>query len=674
MFFWSGIPFVRITLFLAIGIISGIYLPGLAPIVIPILLFAVIGYSFLVLKRKSLMIKYNILYGLAISFLFASLGFLLVGQVNEASSEKHIIHHNSGRYYSCKIISEPENSGKYMRMKVEVEALKKDDWQSASGKILLYLESSKNLPLAYGDRLIIRGYPARIPPPMNPKEFNYQRYLSFNNIYHQHFVNKVSWHLAAPAAKFNFIRTSILARQYLESKLEMFIVGVEELSIAKALILGKKQELAKSTREIYAQAGAMHVLAVSGLHVGVIYLVLLWLLGQRNGKVAKPLLVAIIVIPALWVYAFLTGLSPSVLRAVTMFSFLALAQVINRRSNTFNTLAISAFLLMIVNPYIIMSVGFQLSYIAVTGIIFLYPVFEKLLNPANPILRFFWQITALSLAAQLVTSPLSALYFHRFPTYFLVSNLLVIPAAMLVVWGGMALLSLGSISITLGTLIGKLLELVIWLVNHALLWLTNLPFADINNLAPTILDTWLLYGIVTFVFMFFVFKRRSYYWLAGSLILVYSFGFLSSKVERSQLRQIVFYSVSNSWAVDFIENEMYSTFADPLILMDLNKLDYLLTPHRRYYALKPKITPLESVSMVSIGEVIVWHGKRILLARSCLSVANIPPYFDYVLYKTSQSNRDCYQEQNLLLKLVNNDVEPYSVYDLNAEGALIIDI
>ena len=187
-----------------------------------------------------------------------------------------------------------------------------------------------------------------------------------------------------------------------------------------------------------------------------------------------------------------------------------------------------------------MSVGFQLSYIAVIGIIFLYPIFEKLFNPDNPVLRFFWQITALSLAAQLVTSPLSALYFHRFPTYFLISNLLVIPTAMLVVWGGLALLSLGSFWATFGVLIGKLLSMVIWFVNQALLWLLNLPFADISNLAPSILDTWLLYGMLIFISTYYITRKQSYYLLALFLTIVFSFNLIFSNFERSSLNKSYF--------------------------------------------------------------------------------------------------------------------------------------
>jgi len=454
----------------------------------------------------------------------------------------------------------------------------------------------------------------------------------------------------------------------------MFIPDNAELAIAKALILGDKADLDNPTKEVYAQAGAMHVLAVSGLHVGVIYLVLLSLLGQRNGRVTKPILVAIIVIPSLWAYAFITGLSPSVLRAVTMFSFLAMAQVFNRRSATFNTLAISALILLIVNPYMIMSVGFQLSYVAVIGIIFLYPIFENWFYPTSRIGRFFWQITALSLAAQLATSPLSALYFHRFPTYFLFSNLLVIPAAMLIVWGGLALLILGSISSTLGIMLGKVLGLLIWLVNQSLLWLAKLPYADIHNLAPTILDTWMLYGLILFAFLFISLKRWAYYKFAALTVLLLSINFLYADIRTNSFRQIVFYSVNNSWAIDLVEDKNYLPLADSLLLTNKRKIDFLLNPYRRFHGLAPVNSDINKTSVANLGEVIVWHGKSILLANPCLEEREIPKDFDFVLYKTSQSGMKCYQEQILLRKFVNNQEVKYTRHNLHTQGAIIIDI
>jgi len=384
--------------------------------------------------------------------------------------------------------------------------------------------------------------------------------------------------------------------------------------------------------------------------------------------------VAVIIIPTLWAYAFITGMSPSVLRAVTMFSFLALAQVINRRSSSINTLAISAFILLLVNPFYIMSVGFQLSYIAVTGIIFLYPKFEKWLNPENRILHFAWQITALSLAAQLATAPLSIYYFHRFPTYFIFSNLLVIPAATIIVWGGLVLLLVGSFSATLGLFLGKILTSIIDLLILSLQWLTSLPAADIHGLSFSILDTWLVYGLISCAILFILTRNWSYYWLTTGLLLVFALSFIYADIQRNSLKQLVVYSVNNSWAIDFIEGKRYSAKADTLLLADPGKIDYLITPYRQKNGLSRSKNKLKEEVIADLGEVIVWHGKRILLANTCIAENDIPPYFDIILFKITQRRQNCYQEQILLRKFVNNQQQGYSRYNLRSQGALIVDI
>jgi len=673
MFFWSRFPFVRIVLFFVLGVLFGIYYPKSETLGISGIVICVIGLIALLLKRKTWLLKFNYLYGISLSLTFLVIGYGVAIQAAETNSSKHIINFSSSKYYTARVISEPQVKGDYLQAKIEVTSIKDSIWIDVKGKVLAYLKPNEDQIPVFGDELLIKGFPVRVSPPLNPSEFNYRQYLAYNQIYHQQFVNASDWLIAEPGSGVSLRGWSIRARAYLERQLEVFIPQPRELSIAKALILGSKGDLDRTTKEIYATAGAMHVLAVSGLHVGIIYLVLLSLLRQ-NGRVTKPILVASIVIPTLWAYAFITGLSPSVLRAVTMFSFLALAQVLNRKSASLNTLAISAFILLLVNPFMIMSVGFQLSYIAVTGIIFLYPKIEKWLQPANAILRFGWQITALSIAAQLVTSPLSALYFNRFPTYFLFTNLLVIPSAIIIVWGGLILLSLGSISSAMGVLLGKVLSMIIWLVNQALHWIATLPYADIHSLAITILDTWLLYGLIIFLFMFFTTRKWSYYRVAFGLLMVFSINIIYADIQHKKLNQLVFYSVNRSWAIDFIEDKSYKIVADSLLLIDEGKIDYLLTPYRRKNGLSPGSKDISQQIIPDLGEVLVWHGKRILLANGCVEEKDIPAYFDFVLYKVSRSGQNCYQEQILLRKFVNNQDLRYVSYNLRDQGALIVDI
>ena len=674
MFFWSRFPFVRIVLFFVLGVLLGVYYPEGESLVLIGIIICIISLIALLFKRKAWLLKFNYLYGIFLSLTFLFIGYSAVIRSIESNRGDHLIHFKSCSFYKARVISEPLVKGNFIRQKIEILALKDSVWSNASGKVLAYLKPKSNEALVYGDLLIIKGFPDLVPPPLNPSEFDYRSYLANNQIYHQQFIDASDWRVIEPTSGISLRGMSIKARSYLERQLELFIPEAEELSVAKALILGKKDDLDRNTKDIYATSGAMHVLAVSGLHVGIIYLVLLTLLRQKQGRVTRPLLVAIIVIPSLWAYAFITGLSPSVLRAVTMFSFLALAQVINRRSATLNTLAISAFILLLVNPFMIMSVGFQLSYIAVIGILFLYPKIEKWFSPANKVIRFGWQITAISLAAQLVTSPLSAYYFHRFPTYFLFSNLLVIPAAIIIVWGGLVLLSLGAVSSTLGILLGKLLGMIIGLVNYSLNWIAGLPNADIHSLSISMLGVWLLYGLIISVFLYFTTRKWLFYGLTAGLLIIFSFNLLYANIREFKLTQLVFYSVNNSWAIDFVEGKSFNTIADSVLLADESKLDYLLTPYRREKGLSPGNLAIRQEPVQDLGEILVWHGKRILLANPCLEEYDIPQYFDYVLYKVNRTENNCYQEQILLRKFVDNQELTYVKYNLHTEGALIVDI
>ncbi|MEN8250173.1 MAG: ComEC/Rec2 family competence protein, partial [Bacteroidota bacterium] len=502
---------------------------------------------------------------------------------------------------------------------------------------------------------------------------DYRQYLAYNNIHHQDFVNRDKWTISNRASGFSLVGISIKIRNKLEQVLARYIHQPEELAIAKALILGNKEDLDKSTKETFATAGAMHVLAVSGLHVGIIYLVLISLLGQKRSNITKPVLIAVIVIPILWLYAFITGLSPSVLRAVTMFSFLTLAHVFGRRSNTLNILAISAFILLMFNPYMIMAVGFQLSYVAVIGIIFLFPVIERRITPSNQVLRVVWQITALSVAAQLATFPLSALYFHRFPTYFLISNLVVIPAATLIIWGGLLLLLAGSISGFLGSIIGSGVGFIIGIVNTVLKSMTQWPYADIQNLVPSIFESWITYGIIILFFLFLIEKKRLYYHLSLAAIIVLVANLFYWEIKGNNLRQVTIYSIHNRWAIDLIENRKYQTITDSLLSTETSKIDFHITPYRRQFNLQIDNRSIKT-RKTQWGDAFVWHGKKILLADPCINSIELPEIFDLLLIKPAVSSYDCYQEQIVLRKLVEDQQIHFEEHNLKKEGALIINL
>ncbi|MFQ5335378.1 MAG: ComEC/Rec2 family competence protein, partial [Flavobacteriales bacterium] len=389
--------------------------------------------------------RFRIFFGLLVDICLFILAYTLTISKTESLNASHFSRaYKKGTLVLVQLDERPVEREKTYKLIVDVLKVKCDDaWKEVSGHALLYLQKdSSTSGLSYGDILLIRPDFKEIPPPQNPGEFNYKRYLGFHQI---------GWQSYLPASKCIVTgknRGSAVyyhAQHLRQACLEVFSdhgLQGDEYAVASALILGYKDALDDQIRHSFASAGAMHVLAVSGLHVGIIFLVLKSLLGFLERLKYGVFIKTFIMLSGLWFYAALTGFSPSVMRATTMFSFILIGKAMNRTAVIYNTLAASAFALLLFNPFLIMEVGFQLSYLAVVGIVFIQPRLYHIWHPKLWIIDKIWAITTVSLAAQIATFPLGLLYFHQFPNYFLFSNLIVIPMAAVILYNGMLVLAL----------------------------------------------------------------------------------------------------------------------------------------------------------------------------------------------------------------------------------------
>ena len=327
------------------------------------------------------------------------------------------------------------------------------DQQQTTGNVLLHIQKDSLFSgCKIGDRLLIKNHLIPIQKPSNPHQFDYQNYLSKKNIYQQVFVKNQQVIFIKSSAE-QWLRIVDDVRIKIQKSLKNQHFSQDEFAVINALILGQRQEISKELINDYSKAGAIHILAVSGLHVGIILLIFSYLLKPlewfKKGKVIKFCLLIIF----LWFFALLAGMSASVVRAVTMFSAVAFGQFINRKNAIEQSLVLSMFLLLLVKPMFLFDVGFQLSYLAVFGIIWIQPVVYNLWQPRIYILRKAWQILSVSIAAQFGVLPLSLYYFHQFPGLFLISNLVIIPFMGVI-------LTLGIIIIML-TLASKIPELLV---------------------------------------------------------------------------------------------------------------------------------------------------------------------------------------------------------------------
>ena len=626
MHYWSAFPFVRIAVTFALGIVAAVFLPqgylamlGLACFCMCLLLLS--GWA-----KRSWFFTHNGAFGLVMLLSSFGLGYLRLYYAYQTQSAFHFTEKMQA--YKARVITLPEPKKTQYKATLLVQKVKlQDTWQQAKAKVDVYVKAA-TCPFTYGDEVLLKGVPQHTLPPMNPGEFNYKRYLSFLGIYHQHFIDTTQVQVLSSGNGNALVAAAIKQRQYFARLLQQYLTQPNQLAIAQALLLGSKSAIDNRIKETYAASGAMHVLAVSGLHVGIIYVVILLLLKLVPLPYRKPWLVAALSIPLLWGYAFITGLSPSVLRAVTLFSIIALGNAFHRRAPMINSLAVSAMVLLLYNPYLLMQVGFQLSYVAVLGIIFIYPKLRSLWMPTHRLTIFFWDVTAISLAAQIATFPLSMLYFHRFPPYFLVSNLVVIPVATLIVWLGVVFFASSFLYMPLAGWVAKGIGFLISCINAVLGIIQNLPGNQLDRLYIDIPQTWLLYALIAGIFLYAVYKHR--FWALASCGCMVAFsGLVGIRIVKNNTQPMVtVYRVPYHYAIDFVQAGQRFTVIDSGLVHNAEKLKFHIKPNRLRLGVNNQNVGAVVSKQTPYGQALVWYGTSFFIQTKQTNMAAL---FDVVI-------------------------------------------
>lgn len=614
---WVPYAFVRISCFFVLGILSAIYFGTYLPVDSALMLFGMAAATFLVAKlalKKERFFSYSWVQGVLAFVCIFLLGYINLTFKNESLRQDHLLNYEHVTHYIAIVERPAEQKTNTFKYEVEIQQVKTDStsWQKASGKVYLYVDKVQKT-LAYGDVILVKGAPGAISPPMNPGEFNYKRFLTFRNVFHQDYLTD-NFRIIGHDTPNEVLAWAFEIRKLASEILTKYIPTAREYNIAQALILGVKDGIDRDTENAYAASGAMHVLAVSGLHVGIIYgIVLLFFKPFRKTK-TRNILLAVVSLAVLWSYALITGFSPSVLRAVTMFSFIAVAQASGRNTNIYNTLAASGFILLMFNPYLIMSVGFQLSFLAVFGIVYIQPRIYNAWVIDNSLLDKVWAITAVSIAAQIATIPLTLLYFHQFPTFFLVSNLAVIPGAFIILCLGLLLLAVSPIQ-ALASVVGWLVQHVILAVNFVVFTLSKIPYSQIIDIEITTFQAWLIIvGILSFLFLFES-KQFKYMMLAASAAIIFSSIEWKQTIAAAANRSIVIYRVNNHTAIDLVDGTTSHLHTDSVFSTDKEGLLFHIRPNRLYagivdHEISPALATQQSNRPFNT---LSWRGVNMLL-------------------------------------------------------------
>lgn len=713
---FSPFPFVRYTILLISGIILYYLLPySNLPLFISfhIILLGIYGFLFIFRQR----IKNPLLTGIIGGLILISTGYVLSFLRTENNSTQHYSHH-AGKFEYFEVVVDnlvEEKDNSWKTVGVIRSIISNNSILPTSGKILLYFDNKTIEKPKYGDVFFVKGNPQEIAPPKNPEEFDYQTYMRWQNIEFQQYLRADNVEKVGNEPPNMLINFSLHTNALADSILTTFVEGKSQYGVANAMILGQRDDLSSDLMQAYSAAGAIHVLSVSGLHVGVIYAVLLWIFGfmKRKGKSGK-IGFFLLIFSILWFYAFITGLSSPVLRSSVMFSIFLLAETFNKNKDGYNTTALSAFVLLLYNPNFLFNVGFQLSYLAVFGMIH----FQPKLNPLFPIdkkkswLHWLgdrtWKVTTVAIAAQIATFPITIYYFHQFPNYFIFANPIVILLSSLVLMYGLGFVILAELlflfnQIIIINFLGQGLKYTILWLNETVLFFEHLPFSITKFLWISTYEMWLLYGLIFGFIALWKTRKYVWVWINGGIVCSLIMLNLVGNIQRKNQESLIILATPKHSTFTIIEGKKALILADKAFLNSRKDIGFRVNNYwsscgirdtlkvdllEKYNSLNNMVKVLSHDSIA----VITWKNKTFLWIGKNMKYKNLEAKnasFDYVIL-ANKSVKDLnqiigkVQFKNLIIdgsytrwyadKLVAQAEElGLKYYDLSRSGALKIE-
>jgi len=602
---WYQQPFIRITIAFITGIIIGKYYSVPVTFAQPIIIFCctfLIGFNFLPPRIK---FRFAWIAGFLIHAGLIAFGWLLMNQNQQKPKPfKHIP--------ISVILQEPlSNTAKSM----------KTIGRFADQKIIIYFQKDEKLnELKVGSQILLYKYPDTIVNASNPGGFNFKLYAASQKIYYQTYLKKGDYQITN-------IKQISFAKKLLNQlsvwvlkTINQFIPENKEASVAEALLIGYKKNLDKELLQAYSNTGVVHIIAISGLHLGMIYGLLIFILKPLKKTRQSKWLQSFIILTVIWIFTLVTGAAPSILRSAIMFSFIIFAEQQGRTSPIYNGLAASAFCVLLYNPMLLWDVGFQLSYAAVISIVAFSKPITHSIYFENKLLRSAWQLTAITLSAQICTLPLLLFYFHQFPNLFIFTNFIAIPLSGLILYLEILLLVVAPLT-SIATIIGKITTFLIKQMNELIENTAKIPFAVTENIQIDFWQTLILY-IFIICSAIWMMKRKSSIFLLALFSLTAFVGIRSFSLLKAMRQQkIIVYFTPKISAIDIINGTNHQYIGNPSIYNDPLLVKNYLTPTRILYrASQPKLL----INNIKNNSTVFSSTKKLIIINEKFNLSTIP--------------------------------------------------
>jgi competence protein ComEC len=512
-------PFLRIVIPYLTGLIAGYsFLPlvALSSLIGACVALVVLLFTLITLKT----VRYSQSW---FSGILASLVLFLLGFVNihaHAYIKDRYAMNPEVQMSRLIIMDSPEIKSGSVRALARIRHLYTKQGQKwlLTNAILTFSRTALSESIRPGDIILLKGRFLPVPGPANPGEFDYSRILSRQDIEYQIYADSASWTLAGHENRSLRI-TAVRCRDNLLARFHASPLDMQTAAVLSALTLGYKSDMEAETTELFTRAGVIHVMALSGFNVGIVFLIINFCMGFLRKRGIQGFIRLILSLAAVWTFVVVTGLSSSVTRAGIMISLFLTGKYISRDVSPMNIVSASAFLMLVVSPFSMLDVGFQLSFAAVLGIIYVQPYLYRLIQLKNTISDKIWILFTVSIAAQLTTAPLTLYYFHMFPLFFWITNLYVVPLVTLIIYLCIPFLLFSFIT-PVTVLLAKILEFLVHVLTGPLDLLTDFPMAVVDGIFLYKIQVILLYAILIIAFVSFRQKSIRYGFAILVLIMV----------------------------------------------------------------------------------------------------------------------------------------------------------
>ena len=615
LYLWNKAPALRLLLPLMAGIAAQWY--GqlsltflLATTGISLLLLT--GYSLLPLAQKYVLKPF---YGLVLMLLVAVGAAWLVWWNDVRYAQLWIGHKENYQWIQLKLEEPLVEKPRSYKALASVQAVGTNEKSSlAKGKVILYFKKDPAFSsLQYGSTLIVTKPLQSIKNSGNPGSFDYKRYALFQGITHQAYVAPKDVVLLPQKTEKGFKTFLYNTRAWVLATLRQYITGTQERGLAEALLIGYKDDLDKTLVQAYVNTGVVHVIAISGLHLGIIYFLLLFATRPLKRKQLSWLRISL-VITALWLFALLAGAQASVVRSAVMFTAIALGGLLHRKAYIYNTLALSALVLLLYNPFWLWDAGFQLSYAAVFSIVVFFKPIYNWIYFKNKLIDAIWKLMAVTLAAQILTLPVSLYHFHQFPLLFFITNLVAVPLSSVILIGEIILCVISFLP-PVATFIGNILQSLIRLMNGVIQQMDLVSFASWQNISISFWQAVWLTGFIVSLGYWLLQRRKTGLRWAAICWLLFAGLHTQSVIQTGRQQQLIVYNVPRYQAMDVMDGHQLFFVGDAEVERNQSLYNFHLAPSRIQHRVKPSVKMFQKAFDLK--------GKKILVLDSTVHLKNV---------------------------------------------------